>query len=260
MHLLAGWSPTWLARWSCAGHRRRGNDVLFLTGPSPTACGARSSPTVELALSFDVKRVIGLGAYPAPVPHTRASRLSITTSSQDVSDTLPELQRGTLEVPAGVFAALDEEFNASGIPSFRLWAQVPHYASNLPSPGGGEGTGRAVMERGSQLHARGPRGRGEGQPSALGCFAGVEPRASATGRAAGTGVGRGSKRRCRVHVARRSAALRRGTGRRVSGVSARPRPRGLSPQASAVDRTVPNRSVGALGVNQTCQEGRRADR
>ena len=51
-----------------------------------------------------------------------------------MSDELTGLQRGTLEVPAGVFAALDEEFNAAGIPAFGLWAQVPHYASNLPSP------------------------------------------------------------------------------------------------------------------------------
>ena len=149
MHLLAGvvTDLDWPKLELRGGTDAAGSDVLFLTGAEPDRLWRSFiATTVELALSFDVKRVIGLGAYPAPVPHTRASRLSITTSSQDVSDTLPGLQRGTLEVPAGVFAALDEEFNASGIPSFGLWAQVPHYASNLPSPAAARALVEGVME------------------------------------------------------------------------------------------------------------------
>ena len=148
MHLLEGviTDLEWPAIELSGGTDAAGNDVLFLTGAEPdrlwrTFVGA----TVELALSFDVKRVIGLGAYPAPVPHTRSSRLSITTASQEVSDSLTGFQRGTLEVPAGVFAALDEEFNAAGIPAFGLWAQVPHYASNLPSPAAAKALVQGVM-------------------------------------------------------------------------------------------------------------------
>ena len=91
---------------------------------------------VGLALSLDVTQVIGLGAYPAPVPHTRPTRLALTTASRAISERMIGYVRGSLEVPAGVFGALEQSFDAFGTDAFCLWAQVPHYASNLPYPAG----------------------------------------------------------------------------------------------------------------------------
>jgi predicted ATP-grasp superfamily ATP-dependent carboligase len=88
---------------------------------------------VGLALELGAQLVVGLGAYPAAVPHTRASQLSATAST-------PELARavgfvpGTIDVPGGVHAAIEREAAAAGLPAIGLWAQVPHYAAGLPYP------------------------------------------------------------------------------------------------------------------------------
>ncbi len=40
----------------------------------------------------------------------------------------------TLDVPAGVGAAIEERCAEVGIPAVGLWAQVPHYAAGMPYP------------------------------------------------------------------------------------------------------------------------------
>ena len=41
---------------------------------------------------------------------------------------------GRVDVPAGVAAVIARRCSESGLPAVGLWAQVPHYASGLPSP------------------------------------------------------------------------------------------------------------------------------
>ena len=41
---------------------------------------------------------------------------------------------GTIDVPAGVQAALERKFAELGVPAVGLWARVPHYASAMPYP------------------------------------------------------------------------------------------------------------------------------
>ncbi len=41
---------------------------------------------------------------------------------------------GTLEVPAGVQAALEVALGNAGVPVIGLWARVPHYVSAMPYP------------------------------------------------------------------------------------------------------------------------------
>ncbi|MCX7621891.1 MAG: PAC2 family protein, partial [Acidimicrobiales bacterium] len=88
---------------------------------------------VDLALEFGVRMVAGLGASPAPVPHTRACRVVSTATS-------PELARavgfvpGRIDVPAGVHAPIELRCAEAGLPAVGLWAQVPHYAAAMPYP------------------------------------------------------------------------------------------------------------------------------
>jgi len=111
-----------------------GNDVLLLIGAEPDhSWRAFSSAAVDLALDYGTRLVLGLGAYPAPVPHTRPTMLSSTA-------TTPELARlvGTtgvnVSVPAGVQAAIERQCAEVGLPAMGLWAQVPHYAAAMPYP------------------------------------------------------------------------------------------------------------------------------
>ena len=56
-----------------------GADVLLLVGPEPDFHWVEFSElVVGLAEQFDVRLVVGLGAFPAPAPHTRPVRLAAT--------------------------------------------------------------------------------------------------------------------------------------------------------------------------------------
>jgi hypothetical protein len=119
-----------------AGRDLAGHDVLVLHGPEPDMAWHRFVDEVAtLVREFDVSAMAHLGAYPFATPHTRPSRLSITTPSEDVLRRLPFL-RSTLDVPAGVCSILERALHDDGVPTLGIWAQVPHYAASMASPAG----------------------------------------------------------------------------------------------------------------------------
>jgi predicted ATP-grasp superfamily ATP-dependent carboligase len=67
------------------------------------------------------------------VPHTRSARLVSTATSTDLAHQVGFLP-GTIDVPAGVQAALERQFADLGLPAVGLWARVPHYATAMPYP------------------------------------------------------------------------------------------------------------------------------
>ena len=130
-----------------------GHDVLLLTGHEPdSAWHLFCSATTEIALDLGVRMVVGLGAYPYGAPHTRPSRLSITAGSAELAASLPYL-KNSVDVPAGVGAALEERFTEVGVPAVGLWAQVPHYVANLPYPGASVALLRATLLLGEDVGA-----------------------------------------------------------------------------------------------------------
>ena len=117
-----------------AGHDLDGHDVLLLTGPEPDmAWRLFSRAAADLAVQFGVRRLIALGAYPFATPHTRPSRLSMTSPSQAVADSLT-LLKNSVDVPAGVAAVLEHSFHDRGIESLGIWVQVPHYIASMAYP------------------------------------------------------------------------------------------------------------------------------
>ena len=55
-----------------SGVDSQGRDILYLTGPEPDVQWRSFTDAVyDLCLRFDVTTVVGLGAFPAPAPHTR---------------------------------------------------------------------------------------------------------------------------------------------------------------------------------------------
>jgi predicted ATP-grasp superfamily ATP-dependent carboligase len=117
-----------------AGRDQTGRDLLVLHGPEPDMAWHRFTRLVgELAVELEVKEMAHLGAYPFAVPHTRPARISVSSPSHEVLSHVPFL-RSTIDVPAGVAAALEREMHDRGIPSLGIWAQVPHYISQMPYP------------------------------------------------------------------------------------------------------------------------------
>lgn len=115
---------------------RDGNDrdILLLHGAEPDHNWRTFvEAVVGFAVDHGVGRMIGLGAYPAAVPHTRPSRLSVTASAPELADG-GRYANASLDVPAGIESALEIALAAAGVPSIGLWAQVPHYISTSPYP------------------------------------------------------------------------------------------------------------------------------
>lgn len=109
-----------------------GNDVLLLLGNEPDhAWLTFSEQVVDLAIDLGARMVVGLGAYPAPVPHTRPP---LVASSASESELAHGLIRNSVEVPAGVQAMIERRAALRGLASIGLWAQVPHYVAAMPYP------------------------------------------------------------------------------------------------------------------------------
>ena len=112
-----------------------GREFLVLLGPEPDMrWHAFCRSVIELASGFGVRMAVGLGAFPAPVPHTRPVRLVSTAPTASLAAEVGYVQ-GKIDVPAGVQAALEHELNRAGIPALGLWARVPHYVVSMPYPG-----------------------------------------------------------------------------------------------------------------------------
>lgn len=113
-----------------------GQHLLLLTGPEPDFhWRGFVAGVVDLALRCEVRTVVGFGAFPAPTPHTRATKL-VGTAAEEYADLIERVGtvHGELEVPAGVTSALEVAMADAGIPMVTMWARVPHYVAAMPFP------------------------------------------------------------------------------------------------------------------------------
>jgi proteasome assembly chaperone (PAC2) family protein len=113
-----------------------GADILFLVGPEPDFHWSDFVDVVtDAAGRFDVRLVVGLGAFPAPTPHTRPIRI-IGTAPAASANLLTRVGTvsGELEVPAGISSALELGFAEVDMEIVTLWARVPHYVASMPYP------------------------------------------------------------------------------------------------------------------------------
>ncbi len=123
--------PEITLRW---GANRSGRSLLVLSGPEPDLRWRQfTSEVVALGRQLGVELVIGMGAFPAPVPHTRPVRLSATATTPELAQAVGFLP-ATIEVPAGIHASLERGFADAGVAAVGIWAQVPHYTAAMPYP------------------------------------------------------------------------------------------------------------------------------
>lgn len=125
---------TWLRPELRAGVDSGGTGILFLVGPEPDfRWRAFSEQVAQLAVELGTRLMVGLGGFPAAVPHTRPIRLASTASTEELAEKVGFVGGG-LDVPAGIEAVLERACASAGIPSVGLWARVPHYLSATPFP------------------------------------------------------------------------------------------------------------------------------
>lgn len=111
-----------------------GGDVILVLGPEPALRWRLfSEQIIGVAQRFDVSMVLTLGALLADVPHARPVQIIGTATDQELLDRF-DLQRSRYEGPTGIVGILQDAFTKTDLPSASLWAAVPAYASQLPSP------------------------------------------------------------------------------------------------------------------------------
>jgi proteasome assembly chaperone (PAC2) family protein len=111
-----------------------GTDVILLLGPEPSLRWRLfTEQIISVAVHFDAAMVISLGALLADVPHNRPVQLIGTATDTSMIERF-DLQRSRYEGPTGIVGILHDACSDAEIPSASLWAAVPAYASQIPSP------------------------------------------------------------------------------------------------------------------------------
>jgi proteasome assembly chaperone (PAC2) family protein len=124
-----------------------GGDVILILGPEPALRWRLfSEQIVGVATKFEASLLLTLGALLADVPHSRPVQLMGTATDQTMIDRF-DLQRSRYEGPTGIVGVLHDAFGKVDLPSASLWAAVPAYASQVPSPK----AALALVERASEM-------------------------------------------------------------------------------------------------------------
>jgi hypothetical protein len=109
-------------------------DLFVLTGPEPDFRWEEFASDVrELALRIGIVEHVSLGAIPSAVPHTAATPVMMTASTEELMKGAAPTE-GLLRVPAAAVSLVEWTLAEIGIPAVGFWAQVPHYAA--PFAGG----------------------------------------------------------------------------------------------------------------------------
>lgn len=121
-------------------------DVAFLLGPEPDmAWEAFFDAVAQACERLGVRWVLGLGAYPAAVPHTRPVRILQAANGVEGAS-VPEIGPITgYTGPVGAGTALQAALAERDLPAAGLWAEVPHYVAGSPNPTVSLGMVRAVL-------------------------------------------------------------------------------------------------------------------
>ena len=111
-----------------------GGDVVLLLGPEPALRWRLfTEQVVGIAERFEAQLALTIGALLADVPHSRPVPLIGTSSEPALLDRF-DLQQSQYEGPTGIVGVLQDALRRSGVPTASLWAAVPGYASQVPSP------------------------------------------------------------------------------------------------------------------------------
>ena len=121
-------------RLSLAQPENLNRDLILVHGIEPNMRWRTFSD--ELVSSFTelgVELVILLGALLADSPHTRPVPVNAAASDTGLAAEL-HVEPVDYKGPTGIVGVLQHVCAAAGIPSVSLWAAVPHYVAQPPSP------------------------------------------------------------------------------------------------------------------------------
>ncbi len=109
-------------------------DLVIVTGVEPSMkWKSFTSDLLDLADDLEVSLIVSLGSLLADTPHTRPITVSATSSHPSIANRLG-VSVSKYEGPTGILGIIQDGCMRRGIDAISLWAAVPHYASNAPSP------------------------------------------------------------------------------------------------------------------------------
>lgn len=113
---------------------RNESNIYLLLGTEPSRTWkAFAAEVMDAVLAADIGTIVFLGSMLADVPHTRPISVFATSDSPEVRRQL-DIERSTYEGPTGILGVLGDAAAQLGIPTISIWASVPHYVHNAPSP------------------------------------------------------------------------------------------------------------------------------
>lgn len=126
---------TWpTTRLSVARPPGPGRDVVLVRGIEPNMrWRAFCDDIVGIIRELGVQKVVLLGALLADAPHTRPVPVSGSASDPGLARSM-DLAPSRYEGPTGVVGVLQEICSRAGLATISLWASVPHYVAQPPSP------------------------------------------------------------------------------------------------------------------------------
>jgi PAC2 family len=112
-------------------------DVVLVHGIEPNMrWRAFSEELVRGLEGLGVELVILLGALLADAPHTRPVPVSVGSSNAKLASEVAGAGSSRVDYkgPTGILGVLQHTCTGAGLPTVSLWAQVPHYVAQPPSP------------------------------------------------------------------------------------------------------------------------------
>jgi proteasome assembly chaperone (PAC2) family protein len=109
-------------------------DLVIVTGVEPSMkWKSFTSDILDLADDLEVSLIVSLGSLLADVPHTRPITVTGTGAHPSIAHRLG-VSVSKYEGPTGILGIVQDGCMRRGIDAISLWAAVPHYAANAPSP------------------------------------------------------------------------------------------------------------------------------
>ena len=110
------------------------SNVYLLLGTEPARSWQSFTAEIMSAITeHKITAVILLGAMLADVPHTRPISIFVSSENAAVREELG-VERSNYEGPVGILSVIGAAAESAGISTVSVWASVPHYVHNAPSP------------------------------------------------------------------------------------------------------------------------------
>ncbi len=119
---------------SIVGALQRVDNIFVMLGSEPSRSWKNfAAEILDKALVHDITGIVVLGAMLADVPHTRPISVFASSESAELRHEFG-LERSSYEGPVGILSVIADVADVVGIPTISIWASVPHYVHNAPSP------------------------------------------------------------------------------------------------------------------------------